>query len=186
MSSWADLLKVIQLKPRFLFGMWILGALILFMPIGIAETLGIGDIRESIRPYLGLGTLAAFSFWLVQLIPHYRTLRARQRYRANLLRTLDSISPEAWTLLAYCLEMNQQTITLEITDRTANALRAQGILRRAGGAASILAWPYTIHADVWEHLLRNRKEFMQNSPFTLPEVECRFRNLHHHITRNDF
>ena len=45
MSAWIDWLKVIQLQPRFLFGFWFLGGLILFLPIGIAETLGIQEAR---------------------------------------------------------------------------------------------------------------------------------------------
>ena len=42
MSVWSfDWIKVIQLKARYLFGIWFAGALILFSPISLAEKMGI-------------------------------------------------------------------------------------------------------------------------------------------------
>jgi hypothetical protein len=186
MSVWPDWLKVMQLKPRFLFGILLLGILILFMPLGLANTLGIGDIRNSLRPWIGLGTLSAFSFWLIQLIPKYQYFRRSRRYRAEMIRSLKSISPEEWILLAYCLERNQQTITLSIVDRYAGSLVARGILERAGGIGNQLAWPYTIPTYLWAHLLTNREQFLANAPFPESEVESRLRGLHQHICRHDF
>jgi hypothetical protein len=181
-----DLLKVIQLKPRFLFGIWFLGSLVLLLPIRIIEVLGLGDIRGALSPWLGLVTLSAFSFWLVQLIPEYQKLRARRRMREEMTRSLEFISPEEWILLAYCLKNNQQTITLSIVDRVAGSLAARGILVRAAGVWNQLAWPFTLHKIIWEHLLLNREEFMAKAPFPHADIESGFQNLDQHICRYDY
>lgn len=183
MTTWTDWLKVIELKPRFLFAIWLVGSLVIFLPEPVAERLGTQEIRETLSPWLGLGTLAAFSFWLVQLIPLYREIRARQRYRAAAIRALDSISPEEWVLVAYCLKQNQQTITLSMIDREACSLEARGLLQRADGIGNRLSWPYTIPTFLWEHLLTNRGQFMGKAPFPRAEVEARLLGLHQHIHR---
>jgi hypothetical protein len=181
-----DWLRAIQLKPRFLFGIWILGMLVLFLPENLATSFGIVKAKIDLHPWLGLGTLAAFSFWLVQLIPAFQSFRSRRRYRMEMIRSLKSISPEEWILLAYCIERKQQRITLTIVNRVAGSLVSRGILKRAEGGGNIVAWPYTIPNFLWEHLLANREMFLGNAPFPEAEVVARLQNLHHQIHRHDF
>lgn len=186
MSAWIDWLKVIQLKPRFLFGFWFLGGLILFLPVGIAETLGIQEVRIGLRSWIGLATLAAFAFWLVQLYPVYQQYRARRKYREQVIRALASLSPEEWVMLGYCLDQNQQTITPSIVDSVAGALLARGLLERPGGVGNQLAWPHTIPDFLWDHLQSHRNEFLRNPPFPQEQTRARFQGLHQHLHRHNF
>lgn len=186
MSAWPDWLKIIQLKPRFLFGLWFLGALFLFLPATIADTLGIQEIRTFFRGWIGVGTLAAFAFWCVQLIPLYQTKRNAKKYRERVIQSVSSLSPDEWLLVAYCLYRNQQTITLEITHRSANALVAKGIMIMASGMGNQLAWPFTIPSFLWEYIKSNRQVVFSSVNEDDPRLQARFEELNRHIRRHDF
>jgi len=64
MKSWTDSLKVFHLKPRHLFAVALFGALVLFLPDRAAASLGISEIREKYRGWVGLATLAALVIWI--------------------------------------------------------------------------------------------------------------------------
>lgn len=153
---WPDWLKVIQLKPRFLFALGILGMLILFLPTNLADNFGINEIRRNYRGYIGLATLAAFSLWIAQLVPSFQTLYRRRKLRKEILSSLDSLSQNERHLLAYCVYQGQRTIPLPMTNSTAASLRQKGIPEQAGGTGSALAWPYTIPSFVWKYLTSHR------------------------------
>src|ERR1700676_1644054 len=101
MGLWPDWLKVIQLQPRFLFGLWLLGVLLLFLPTHAATFLGIASIRDHYRPWIGVGTLGAFAFCLVQLVPAIARTRSGRKYRAAVLKNLDGLTREERFELAY-------------------------------------------------------------------------------------
>lgn len=186
MSAWPDWLKLIQLKPRFLFGIWLLGALLLFLPQPIAAAFGIIEIRDAIRGWIGLLTLLAFTFWIVQLLPLWHTRRAVKRARAQAFRSLQSLSAEEWLLVAYCLNRRQQTITLELTHAAAGALKAKGIFIMAGGVGNTLAWPFTIPDFLWDYLNRNPHVILAGIDPNDPQLQARFEEIEHHIHRHDF
>jgi hypothetical protein len=180
-----DWIKLIQLKPRFLFGLWLFGVFILFIPSEIGKKIGIDDFRNVSKPWLGIATLASFVFWLLQLIPEFQSFYAKRRFRSAVIKSLDFISPEEWIVLAYCLIENQQTITLGYTDRNAGSLVARGILVRANGAGNILSWPHTIPPFLWEYLVKHRDKFMINTPLPKAQVEYLLGKLHQEIHRYD-
>jgi hypothetical protein len=185
MSAWPDWLKVIQLKPRFLFGLWLLGALILFLPGGIADQLGVTEIRKNFRGWIGLGTLAAFAFWWVQLIPRFQAKRGAKHFRERAFRSLASLSAEEWLLVAYCLNRGQQTITLEIGHRAAGALTAKGIFVMASGANNSLAWPYTMPSFLWDELRKNPQIIFNGIDSNDARLEAKFAEIERHIRRFD-
>jgi hypothetical protein len=143
MSAWPDWLKVIQLSPRFLFGLFVLGVMFLLLPDCAADFLGFTSIRTQYRGFVGIGTLAALIFCAVQLFPlAVKSIRRRQA-RNQTLASLDSLSVEERLLLAYCFFRGQKTVTLRFVDGVARALVAKGLLVAATGAGSILEWPFT-------------------------------------------
>jgi len=184
MSAWPDWLKLIQLKPRFLFGIWFFGALLLFLPDRIAVGFGIVELRGTLRGLIGLLTLLAFTFWFVQLLPLWHTRRIVKRARAQAFRSLQSLSAEEWLLVAYCLNRQQQTITLELTHAAAGALKAKGIFVMAGGVGNSLAWPFTVPDFLWDYLRAN-PHVIFNDPND-PQLQARFEGIEHHIHRHDF
>lgn len=63
-----DFVKIIQMKARYLFGIWFFYALLIFLPSKILESIGLDGLKNFGDPWLGLTMLGAFVFWIVQLI----------------------------------------------------------------------------------------------------------------------
>jgi len=185
MPSFSDFLKTIQLKPRFLFGLWLVGMLLLFFPDGWATKFGFRSIVEHYRGWMGLGTITAFAFWLVQLVPSWRKARAVKRCRQRAIESLAALSSDELLLLGFCLNRNQRTLTLEVTHRAANALKAKGLLEMASGSGNIAAWSYTVPDFVWDHLCRNPRVLFPNNEHELPQVQAQFDELDRQMRRHD-
>jgi hypothetical protein len=185
MPSFSDWLKAIQLKPRLLFGLWLIGMLFLFFPDRLAEKFGFHQIRDSYRGWGGLGTIVAFAFWLVQLIPSWRQAVANRRAKRQVIESMDSLSPDEWFILAFCVDRNQRTITLEIDHRAAGALVAKGLLGTPAGVFNTLAFPYTIPSFVWRHLQKHRRQLLPDDELKQSKVQDRFAELDRHIHRYD-
>jgi len=163
MSWLRDALDAIQLKPRFLFGVFLLGLLLLVLPAAVMDLLGVTALRNQMRPWIGIVTLAAFAFWLVQLWPVVSGCWQRRHVRKAVLKRLDSLSDDERLLLAYCLSRNRLTVLLTTGTHewnTATALREKGLLRQASGGHSILAVPFTVPELVWLELQVRRHEFL--------------------------
>lgn len=185
MPFFSDLLKAIQLKPRFLFGLWLVGMFLLSFPDRLATKFGVREIRNSGRGLIGLVTIGAFAFWLVQLIPVWRQAIANRRSKRQVIESLDSLSSDEWFVLAYCIDRNQRTVTLEIDHRAAGALLAKGLLRIPAGMCNILAVPYTIPSYLWKHLQEHRSQLLPDDELQQPKVQDRFNELDRHIHRYD-
>jgi len=185
MAVFSDLLKAIQLKPRFLFGLWLVGMILLFFPDGWATKFGFRGIIQNYRGWIGLGTIVVFAFWLVQLVPSFLQARAVKRYRQNVIKSLSALSNDEWLLLAFCVIRNQRTLTLEITHGAANALEAKRLLNKASGVGNKMAWPYTIPDFVWEYLSRNPRILFPYNEHELPQVQAQFAQLEAYMCRHD-
>jgi len=185
MTSPTEWLKVIQLKPRFLFGLYVIGLLLLFFPDGWATKFGFQVIRESFRGWIGIGTLGAFAFWLVQLIPFWKEARIIKKHRTSVIDSISSLSTDELLLLAFCIDRNQRTLTLEFTHRVANALKSKGLLVAATGAGNGLAWAFTVPSFVWEYLQKNQESIFPESELKHPNVQAEFDDLEAHMRRHD-
>lgn len=185
MTSPTEWLKVIQLKPRFLFGLLVLGLMLLLFPDSWATRFGFQGIRDSFRGWIGIGTLCALAFWLIQLIPFWRETRAIKRHKASVIDAISSLSPEEQMLLAFCVDRNQRTLTLEITHRVANALKSKGMLVAATGTGNSLAWAFTIPSHLWDYLQQNRESLFPESDLKHPNVQAEFDHLDAHMRRHD-
>ncbi len=144
--------KSLQAKARYLFGVWLLGLLLLGLPVPWSDFLGITTLRESFRGYIGFVTLAAFVFWVIALIPFVERRLARRR----ILQNLRSLSDGEKRILAYCLLHDQRTIAREVGDPSAVALCNKGLLSQAGGLIDMAKIPFTIPMFVWVRLQQDK------------------------------
>jgi len=181
-----DLIKLLQLKPRYWWGIGVFGCMVLFLPEKIASTFGIESFRTNFRPYVGPATLAAFVLWIVSLIPRWSARRAEKQDKSDVLKCLESLSPDEWLLLAYCVDRGRRTLSLPLTNPPALALSSKGLFESPSGTTSILRHPYSIPNFVWEHLRRNpRRYFPQLFPKTR-KVEELFESLEDKLRMNSF
>jgi hypothetical protein len=185
-STLTDWLKAIQMKPRHLFGISIFGAVTLLCPDSFATLIGINEFRDGHRSWIGLPTLGAAIFGVIQLIPEYRRKKLEREHRNAVISSLNTLSDEEWVMIAYCMEHSQQTIALHISDRVANALVARGLLMKFAGHAAANSWPFTIPKFLWEHLLSNRESFLGNAPLPAEEIKAGFVKLHSDIRKFDY
>lgn len=185
MPSLQDILNAIQLKARYLFGIAALGALMLLMSQSWAEAFGVEKFREDYRGGIGIVTLTAGVFWVVQLFAVYERWSRERRRRRSVLAMLDSLSPEEMLLLAYCVIRNCRTITLDVTDRVACALASKGLLYRPAGTYSPLSYPFAVPDFLWAHLLMNPVKVLGSTPADDPELHAAFDGLERHMSRFD-
>jgi Super-infection exclusion protein B len=183
--AWPDWLKVIQLPARFLFGLFMIGALLLFLPGNIATALGITTIRDHYRPWIGVGTIAAFALWLMQLSPAVGRAWYEHKYRVAALDNLNGLTAEERFQLAYCLHRGQRTLYLRITDSAAQSLCSKGIFTHAQ-SGSALALPFTIPQFVWKHIRANPHLILSDAEQDSPQLLASFARFENEIRRNQF
>lgn len=161
-------------QPRFLFGIALLGIVLLFLPDDWAGPFSIKTIRDNYREWIGIATLAVFVFGIVQLIPVAQgRLRERKKRKAT-LDSLPTLSPEERFLLAHCLSQQQTTLSIDVTDQWAKALVAKGIMETYAGLGRPLSWPFTVRDFVWKHINRNPRLIFQNADLNPPTLQRKF------------
>jgi len=176
-SKLFDFLKAIQLPPRFLFAAAAVGLLFLLMPEPWAEWLGIRVLREGIKGWIALAAACAFFFGWAQLVPSLLLQVRRRRAKREMLKSLDSLSPDERVLLGYCAYRERRTVLLQLASAEGNCahgLCQKGIMEEASGSGSILGWPFTISAEVWPAVLSRRdvllgRDWMKN-PATMKRI----------------
>ncbi len=154
-----DWLKVIQLRARYLFGIWIISLFFLFLPENLTSKFGFSLIIDEYRGWIGIITVCAFFFWIIQLIPiisKYLANRKQQiEFRNKIEEHITTLSMEELIIIAFCLTRNQRTVNLPITYSAINSLRDKGFVTIAT-QGSIISCPFTIPSYVWNILQINR------------------------------
>lgn len=169
-----------------------LGWVVLLTPQSIAEPFGFTHIRTNhivfkeipARTIIGLATAAFTISTLVLLGIQFWQLRRRSQRKAEFLASLDSLSLGERSLLAYCIAKGQQTISLQLTNTDANALRAKGIF--SVGAGSILSIPFTINSLVWSHIRNNPHVIFRGEDPDSLGIRQMIEDIDRQIDRNRF
>jgi len=163
MSKFLDILKAVQLPPRFLLAAAAVGLLFLLMPATWAEWLGISAVLAEGRGWIALGASAAFFFGVAQLVPLVLRWWRRREALREIVEALDSLSDDERMLLGYCAYRNRRTVLLQVTGAEANCahgLCQKGLMEGASGGGSILGWPHTIPSAVWPHVVSRRDSLL--------------------------
>ena len=147
--------KLLHLEPRILFGIVLLGIILLFSTEGFLTIFGLNIFRNDYRSWIGIITLISAVFFLVQLFPWMQNIYHQHQYEQKVLEYLSSLSRDESLLLLYCKRNHQQSLSLPITHGTATLLVSKGIMQQAGGNGSMLEWPYTISNVVWKKILKD-------------------------------
>lgn len=154
--SWIDnVVKLIELKARYFLVLWILGALLIFLPISIKEPMGLANLPSVVQPWLGLATLASFAMWVTQLVQSIRNWFSYRSLRFEILSQMDTLSRGERDVFIFCLANNQRTIHRNITNADTHSLVSKRLLIRAAGAGSAMSWPHTIPTFVWKYIKKH-------------------------------
>lgn len=68
-----------KIPPGFLLALSVVLALLLFLPIEIAETLAIKEFRDSYRTFLGPSFLVVISFFITNVLLSVNNIRRKKR-----------------------------------------------------------------------------------------------------------
>ena len=148
-------LQIIHLKPRSLFGISIVGILLLFNPYGILISFGLENIVDEYRGLIGFITLVTIVFFVIELIPWIKNKYFIHSYNKQVLSYLESLSQDESFMLLYCKKNNMRSLSLSLTNSIANSLVSKGILEQAGGTGNMTAWTYTVSDVVWNKITKN-------------------------------
>ena len=166
MSWLQSVLKWIQLKPLFLFGIVVCCFLLISLPDVITKWAGIQKVVDSARGWLFIvGTVSAV-FALLQLAPPIlMNVRAFRRQRAA-VRRLDTLSQEELELLTYCLTRNRQTLVLSLGSQAGNVasgLSQKGLMKVGTELQHVLAVPHTIPDFAWKKLKKHQHAIVEKA-----------------------
>ena len=163
-SSILDFIKEILLKPALLFAVWLVGAVLLFVPSSYLDYLALTWFRDEYRKWIGPATLIAFAAWLSQvgsyhLWPWAQSKRWTRAAKTESLEYINTLSPDEWNVLLACLAGDRRTTILPFHDPTASSLRMKGLLQPAPHG-TLLQYPHTIPTHVWTFLQSRRCELL--------------------------
>ena len=179
MSNLPDWLRIFELRPKYIFGLWLLGCLVLFLPKNMTDAMGITPTIDPYRGWIGIATLGAFVLWLIQLQPWepvanwYRGYELHKHFQL----TLDNLSEEERILLAYCIARKQKTIHLSATNPIATSLRDKGFFEIVPGFMKYRAVPYAIPLPAWEELLAQKHLLLPKEDWNSPVVQQAFEQI---------
>ncbi|MDF1875796.1 superinfection exclusion B family protein [Sulfurimonas sp. SAG-AH-194-I05] len=162
-------LKLLHLEPRTLFGIVLLGSILLFGTEEFLTTFGLELFRNDYKGWIGIITLISAIFFLIQLLPWIQNIYHQYKYEQKVIEYLSSLSREESLLLLYCKRKKQQSLSLPVTHGTAKSLVSKGIMEQAGGNGSMMEWPYTVSNIVWKKILTDETVL----PHIVPDDELK-------------
>lgn len=166
MSWLQSVLKWIQLKPRFLFGMAVCCFFLVSLPDVVTEWAGIQQVVDSVRGWLFImGTVSAVFAFLQLVPPILMNVRAVRSQRAA-ARRLDTLSQEELELLAYCLTRNRQTLVLSLGSQAGNVasgLSQKGLMEVGTELQHVLAVPHTVPDFAWKRLKKRQHSIVEKA-----------------------
>lgn len=158
-----------ELKPHFLFGLGAIALIILILPKGASDLLGISELRSNNQGWFGISVITFSVLGMVQLWPYVsKNIRRRKTFR-RATTMLDSLNGDERFLLYYCLGYNEQTVYVRYDEPAALSLCQKSLLYRSHDGRPF-AWPYTVPREIWEYLQDHRREFLPEEVSSNPEL----------------
>lgn len=146
----------LKLPTKTLAALCFVAAILLFSSAEFLSTIGLSDLVETYRGYVGgvfLVTLALvvvnaaaatrkfFKPWVVQA---YLIWQGKKRLRA--------LTPEEKEILSYYIQNQTRSQSLDIKSGTVNALQKDKIIFRGSNLGTYFGFDFVIQPWAWEHL----------------------------------
>ena len=129
----ATTIKTIPYRTVWVF-IIIVDGFLLFTPKHVAILLGLDQISEGIRPYLGIVFISAAAILLISIVGTcIKHTISSSRYRGrNAKQRLDKLSDYGKRIVRGMYESESHTALLPVTDATVNCLHVLSIIGRSG------------------------------------------------------
>lgn len=127
----ATTIKSVPYKPICVF-ILIVDGVLLFAPENVITSLGLDQVREAIKPYLGIVFLCAAAILLISVVSGYmKKAISSSKYKGrNAKHRLDSLSEYGKQLVRGMYESESHTARLSVTDATVDFLQKLSIIGR--------------------------------------------------------
>lgn len=182
-SSVAEFFKII-FSPKILFGIWVIGFIILLSPDDFTNKFGLTEFIKSYRGWISIVSVISFGIWVsVISVSFWSFLKERyldrkynQESKAKTLDQIKHLSQEELFYLWMCVDKNQQTFIGYFFNPHIASLVNKGLLVHPNTTD---AWncPFTIPDFVWESLQENKKSFLPKNVGELREVYRTYESL---------
>jgi len=178
LPSWLklDWLKELVTSPRVLSVVFVIGAMLLFLPGRFLGYFGLTAIRDDYRKWVGLATVVSFALLLTHIGSFLWSKRQRNRKSARQesqrLQSLETLTGGERLILQHCVATGEQTVFLSLGDPFANSLCHKGLLV-IGSSGHSWSYPFMIPNDIWSFLQDVRAQILPNEQ---PGLETLKRN----------
>ena len=96
----------------------------------------------------------------MELVKWFRRRQARRDWRLKIEQLVQDASEPERSVLAYLITTGRQAFAAKVDNRRLVPLVAKGFILRLSGQHDLLAWPFLVQEDVWQHLRANKEMFV--------------------------
>jgi hypothetical protein len=158
----SDILDFIKLNPKYLTGLVIASGVLLFTPIYFLDRLGITDLVDKYRIWIGLIFLITVSLLISHLIWHIsNSIKSKldgQSFQKIGKQRLKKLTPREKHILNGYINENERTQYLDYTDGSVRELELMKIIYRSSNLSrGGTVFAYNIQPWAWDYLNKHKK-----------------------------
>ena len=155
-----SVLEVLKLAPRYLIAVVIICALLLFTPEDLQRSLGITEVVETHRPWIGLALISSLAIWLVAVFVSVggwvKALWRRREKQKKIIARLNNMTEAEKQILRYYFAKDTRSNILRIESGDVQALVHSGIIYRSTNRGSIVeGFAHNITDFSWDYICEN-------------------------------
>lgn len=102
---------------------------------------------------------ANLAFIPIKLWNAHTRRKAEKEFRERLEKEIENAPEPEQKVLAHLVTSGRRAFAAEFNDQKFAPLVTKGIVRKLGGAHSVLEWPYEVRQEAWDYLLESRERF---------------------------
>ncbi|WP_146583085.1 superinfection exclusion B family protein [Neorhodopirellula pilleata] len=157
MPTLQNVLDALKLAPRYLAAIGLFAGLLLFAPNGISDTLGIRNLTQNYRQWIGLAFLASITLlavhWGVQIGGIVRNRSRLQKSKQRITKKLHSLTEDEKQILRFYYATQSKSNTLRIDDGVVNGLVSAGVIFPAARMGNMFeGFAHNISDVAWNYL----------------------------------
>lgn len=157
--DFTKLIDYLKIPTKALTALCLFFAILLFSGKTFLASLGLFELIEKFRAYIGAGFLLSLSIIAVNAIASLATFIKPWVVQYYLIKEgqkhLKALTPEEKQILKYYIKNNTKNQTLDFMNGTVNLLQQNKIIVRISNVGSASGFDYVIQPWAWDYLRTN-------------------------------
>lgn len=151
------ILDIIKLAPRYMILVTVICGALLFMSEGFSVRLGVKDLVDSQRQWLGIGLVVSVSIWGVSIFSFLWNWASGKYYGKKIhnmmIEKLCSLTENEKQILRYYLATDSRANTLKIDDGVVQELVRKRIIFQSASLGNMMeGFAHNINEAAWDYL----------------------------------